>query len=240
MNGRKTLQTQLRSKNPGFALVITLSLMVLLTILAVGLLSLSTISLRSSTREDAMATARANARMALMLAIGDLQKQAGPDQRVTGTADLAGGTDGSRLGTGAQPGNNTAFGGGTKGLTSVQPGSRYWTGVWNNTNTSNPGETIYTTPPRPAFRKWLISGNHGRISPENTITPAINSVAVGGNGQVADSERAIVLVGQKTIGDTSPESLDRFVSAPMVELGTESTRGNIPGRATRGGLATRE
>ena len=54
----------------GFALVVSLSLMVLLTVLAVGLLSLSTISLRSTSRGEAVAVARANARMALSLAIG--------------------------------------------------------------------------------------------------------------------------------------------------------------------------
>jgi hypothetical protein len=72
----------------GFALVISLSLMVLLTVLAVGLLGLSTISLRSSSRGEAMATARANARLGLMLALGQLQKHAGPDQRVTARADV--------------------------------------------------------------------------------------------------------------------------------------------------------
>jgi Tfp pilus assembly protein PilX len=72
----------------GFALVVTLSLMILLTVIAVGLLSLSSISLRSSAQGNAMATAQANARLALMLAIGDLQKYAGPDQRITARADV--------------------------------------------------------------------------------------------------------------------------------------------------------
>lgn len=72
----------------GFALVVTLSLMILLTVIAVGLLSLSGISLRSSSQGEAAATARANARMALMLAIGELQKQTGPDTRVTATATI--------------------------------------------------------------------------------------------------------------------------------------------------------
>jgi len=72
----------------GFALVITLLLMILLTILAVGLLSLSSISLRSSSQGAAMATARANARLAMMMALGELQKSAGPDQRVTAPANL--------------------------------------------------------------------------------------------------------------------------------------------------------
>jgi hypothetical protein len=71
----------------GFALVATLSLMILLAILALGLLSLSAVTLRSAGQGFAQAEARANARMALMVAIGELQKQMGPDQRITARAD---------------------------------------------------------------------------------------------------------------------------------------------------------
>jgi hypothetical protein len=71
----------------GFALVITLSLLILLTILAVGLLSLSSIQLRNASQGEAMSAARANARMALMIAIGDIQKSLGPDGRISAPAD---------------------------------------------------------------------------------------------------------------------------------------------------------
>jgi hypothetical protein len=71
------------------ALVVTLSLMILLTILAVGLLSLSAVSLRTTTQAQDQQTARANARLAMMIAIGELQKTLGPDQRVSAPADLA-------------------------------------------------------------------------------------------------------------------------------------------------------
>ncbi|MEI7927791.1 MAG: hypothetical protein WCH40_04515, partial [Verrucomicrobiales bacterium] len=77
-----------RSHNRGFALVVTLSLMILLTIIAVGLLTLSSVSLRGTTQSQAQATARANARLALTLAIGELQKQTGTDTRVTARADI--------------------------------------------------------------------------------------------------------------------------------------------------------
>ncbi|MCF7733629.1 MAG: hypothetical protein K9N23_18210 [Akkermansiaceae bacterium] len=62
--------------------------MILLTLLAVGLLTLSGVSLRAGAQSEAMATARANARLAMMLALGDLQKSAGPDQRITARADV--------------------------------------------------------------------------------------------------------------------------------------------------------
>jgi hypothetical protein len=72
----------------GFALIATMSMLVLLFLLAVGLLGLSSISLRSSSQADAQARARANARVALSLAIGQLQKHAGADTRVTARADI--------------------------------------------------------------------------------------------------------------------------------------------------------
>ena len=78
----------LRNTNTGFALVITLSLMILLTVIAVGLLSLSAISLRQSAQTDPLAVAQANARMALMLAIGELQHSLGPDTRVSANAKI--------------------------------------------------------------------------------------------------------------------------------------------------------
>ena len=66
----------------------TVSMMVLMTLVAIAMLSLSTIEQRSSGggANEADRMARANARMALMMALGELQKAAGPDQRVSATA----------------------------------------------------------------------------------------------------------------------------------------------------------
>lgn len=75
-----------RRANAGFALIVTLTLMILLTVLAVGLLSLSSVALRSSSQGKAQAEARSNARMSMMLALGELQAELGPDRRVNGPA----------------------------------------------------------------------------------------------------------------------------------------------------------
>src|SRR5690606_51172 len=87
ISGRR-IRRRFQHGHRGFALVVSLSLMVLLTVLAVGLLTLSGISLRSTSRGEAQAAAQANARMALMIALGELQKHAGPDTRITAPANL--------------------------------------------------------------------------------------------------------------------------------------------------------
>lgn len=56
--------------------------------------------------------ARQNALLALMIAFGELQKHAGPDQRVTARADILG--------------------------DDVAEGARFWTGVWDSSNPSAP------------------------------------------------------------------------------------------------------
>lgn len=70
-------------RNQGFALVVTLSLMVLLSVLAIGLMALASIELRAGSHAVASQEARANARLALLLALGELQGELGPDKRVS-------------------------------------------------------------------------------------------------------------------------------------------------------------
>ena len=75
-----------KKQSAGFALIVTLSLMILLTVIAVGLLSLSSISLRATGQSAADSTARNNARLAMMLALGELQASLGPDKGVSAPA----------------------------------------------------------------------------------------------------------------------------------------------------------
>ncbi|MEO7098606.1 MAG: hypothetical protein ABI162_04540 [Luteolibacter sp.] len=129
-------------KPKGFALIVTLSLMILLTVVAVGLLSLSSISLRSTSQGDAMSRARANAKLALMLAIGDLQKAAGPDKRITAPANLV---------------NTTAPAG--------------ITGVWNSARPSFTNPDYTSTKTGDNFLGYLMSNPSPQSAPDPQTLP---------------------------------------------------------------------
>jgi hypothetical protein len=62
--------------------------MVLLVMVALAMLSLSSVEIRSSRQSDHQAVAKANARMALMIALGELQKSLGPDQRISSDSSI--------------------------------------------------------------------------------------------------------------------------------------------------------
>ncbi len=145
---------------PGFALITCITLMVLLSILALGLLSLSSVAVRSSKEGEANAAARANARMALMMAIGQLQREMGPDSRISAPQDA----------------NPTPPPGGQARWTAV-----YDAWKWNaNAATSETPQSRTTV-----FRGWLVSGAN-----EASGVPAGNGeiVLVGPNSLSAGSQ----------------------------------------------------
>lgn len=72
-----------QSANRGFTLILTVSLLVLLMVIAVGMLSLSSVSLRTSSYQLSLAEARSNARLSMQMALAQLQSLSGQDTRVT-------------------------------------------------------------------------------------------------------------------------------------------------------------
>ncbi len=217
---------RLRRHPHGFALIATISVMVLLVMIALAMLSLSTLEIRSSRQDSYQAEARGNARMALMLAIAELQKTTGPDQRITASADMAGKADGSALPDGDQPENNEAYDSVTddftaeKGLTAVHPGTRHWLGTWTPVNLTDPApdedpaHDIYTKTPTPFHHQWLISG----MEAEPGLTPASITHQLSANGLPSDPEKTVVLVGKNTVGAANATTLKNYVSAPLVSI----------------------
>lgn len=76
-----------KTHRSGFALIVTLTMMILLTVIAVGLLTLSSVSIRTAGQTNAASIARNNARLGMMLALGELQRTMGTDASVSATAD---------------------------------------------------------------------------------------------------------------------------------------------------------
>ena len=72
----------------GFALIATISVLLLLTLVAVAFLSLASLTVKTSRFEWAQEEARANARLGLMIALGEIQRDLGPDQRIAVSASI--------------------------------------------------------------------------------------------------------------------------------------------------------
>ncbi|WP_411846973.1 hypothetical protein AAFN60_05725 [Roseibacillus persicicus] len=107
-------------------------MMILLSLIAVGILGLSATQIRASRSGDDQKIARANARLALQIAIGKLQKHAGPDTRVTARAELV-----------------------TPASGSTNPSTSRWTGVWAS-NPDHLADNKELTADKPI---WLVSGS---------------------------------------------------------------------------------
>ncbi|HVS51662.1 MAG TPA: hypothetical protein VHD62_04850 [Opitutaceae bacterium] len=81
---------RLPAKRAGFALLITLTLLAFLVVLLVGLATYTRIETAIAGNTQRQEQARQNALLALNIALGQLQHYAGPDQRVTATAEAFG------------------------------------------------------------------------------------------------------------------------------------------------------
>ncbi|BCU77575.1 hypothetical protein [Luteolibacter sp. LG18] len=138
----------------GFSLIITLLMMVLLSTIALGLLGLSGITLRTSTRGEAMQMARANARMALIMAIGDLQKTLGPDTRISTTADQI---QGDSVDESKPP-----------------VAQRNWVRAYKSWATGKPGDPRVA----PEFQQWLVSGDPTQLKNPDFAVSAVTGDSV--------------------------------------------------------------
>lgn len=107
-------------KKSGFALIATIIVMSLLMLVALAMLSVSSVETRSSGVNRHLIAAQANARMALLVAIGELQESVGPDQRVTAQANILSSDEASE-------------------------GRAHWVGVWDTRNydPTNPDEKTF-------------------------------------------------------------------------------------------------
>jgi len=180
---------RLKTADRGFALVVSLSMMVLLGVVAIGLLSLSAVTLRSTNMGSAMQEARTNARLALMIAIGELQKEMGPDMRVSAKSAIFDQDPATEDIDGVdQP----------HWLASYEA----W-GNWLNASYSHPETGLsmmiadtYTPKRANMFRRWLLSLPEGM---ETDVDAPMNPTGW-------DETNSVVLVGKGIAGHSAGET----------------------------------
>ncbi|MFK7851816.1 MAG: hypothetical protein AB8D78_12645 [Akkermansiaceae bacterium] len=204
--GLKLSVKRLGRSGRGFALVSVLMLMILLGILALGMLSLSTVALRTGGQRDAMSEAKANAKMALMIALGRLQEEMGPDMRVSATAGIFDQDSATAKIEGVdQPNWLAAY--------------ESW-GGWLNGSYKNPetGSTLtiqdtYGPKREQMFRRWLLSMPDGMDDDVNA------PVSLSG----WDDDNSVVLVGEGSLGEdftaANPELITRAYLNSVNETG---------------------
>jgi hypothetical protein len=76
------------ARRSGFALLITITLLAFLVLILVSLASLTRVETQVASNSQHLVQARQNALLSLNIAVGQLQKYLGPDQRTTARADL--------------------------------------------------------------------------------------------------------------------------------------------------------
>ncbi len=224
--------THFPKKRRGFALLITITLVAFLVLVLVALATLTRVETQVASNGQQLNQARQNALMALNIALGELQKYAGPDQRVTTTADITATTDktGAATATPIFPTDSPRV--------AVQPGARYWTGVWGN-NQSNiryqlrPNQIPPTSGNRrgvtPALLNWLVSGNEsasystngslGGVAPGTgfSYSPASTVNLTDPANPTIAGNPAVLLVGANSVG-TGTNATQNYVAAPLVNI----------------------
>ena len=171
-----------RPQNGGFALVIALSLMAFVLLLLLSITTLVQVETRSAETQKEKLQAQQNALLGLKLALGDLQKLSGADQRITASAEIFD-TDAS-----------------TVDIEGVEHPN--WVGVWD----SAPGlphlnDRLDTTDPYynynarrdgsdNRFLGWLVSGNQDNITDRGSaIAPADEVLIFGDDFDESDPEQ---------------------------------------------------
>ena len=170
------MQLSATHRSKGFALLITITLLAFLVLLLVSLATLTRVETQVANNSQQRFQARQNALLALNIAIGQLQKYAGPDQRTTARSDI--------INTAVLP-------------TYTPPASGRWVGVygsWSPADYTHSPSTVsanvvngsnYNLPTgsQAALLNWLVSGNEAVPFDPN---PSASGANVGANGEITN------------------------------------------------------
>ncbi|MBC2600336.1 hypothetical protein [Puniceicoccus vermicola] len=183
--------------------------MAMVVLLLLSISTLLRVEEQNATQQKSIAEARQYAYLALNIAIGDLQKSLGPDQRISATAGISDTDPYSDVPDGIRADRNS------------------WTGVWEVTENSVNQDAVS------GFGKWLVSGfdrahgysmddvadSAGDFVNETLIVSGANSVEVGlvdVSGESSSAGRIGYWVGD--------EGVKAKVNIPKANLGIDSQR----------------
>ncbi|MEG1740018.1 MAG: hypothetical protein RR250_01730 [Akkermansia sp.] len=203
------LKSKSKSANSqGFALIATITLMVLLALLSIGLLTVAASQTRISEKGILAAEAKAQARLAMEVAIGHLQCELGPDQRISANSGIMDSSPESEAIDGVA--------------------CPYVLGVWDSWDTwmnrkNSAGKSLtdtYEQGRKELFRRWLISSsdknNDSSLTAANDYLGAYN----------AKNERKVQLLGTGTLGKHTDKKQDIY--AGLIEVDdANSPRGPV-------------
>ena len=222
-------------RHRGFALLVTIVLVAFLVLVLVGLATFTRVETQVAANNQSSAQARQNALLALNIALGQLQKHAGPDQRVTARADITSPTGHTWTTLPLVPSASDYASARTTDATSFESywqtaRNRHWTGVWLN-GRNNPADYDRANPsaftPLPELQSWLVSGNETNSSAFSPLT-AITGLTISSTplDRILDADgNAHRILLKSSANVTAANELHRAVTAPEIPL----VASNIPG-----------
>ncbi len=206
----------------GFALLITITLVAFLVLMVVAFATLTRVETRVAVNSQQHDLARGNALAALNIALGELQKYAGPDQRATARADVGIATDGSRQWTGIWGNANNPQSGSTSAPVLLQ-----WLVSGNQQTDFDPDTAVSGS--ADSFGRIITAPAGPLFSPaqsqDGLVVGMSSSAAVSINGK-----DAVLLVGQGTAGQAD---VSGYVAAPLVDIRVSPAV--VPGFDSSGG-----
>ncbi|WOO40860.1 hypothetical protein [Rubellicoccus peritrichatus] len=185
-----------RSKRKGFALIIALSLMGFIVLLMLSLGSMVAVESQSATQSLGLLKARQNAELGALVALGNLQKLAGPDQRVTARSDIL-----------------------DVPLASPIAGQAQWTGVWSSKEDTGDGDdSVVGLDGRNV--QWLVSGNNPNARVQIDEADAVDLAGTGSavanaNERVAVLKESVLTPARAPAGDFAYWVSDEGVKARL-------------------------
>jgi hypothetical protein len=139
------------AKDSGFAVVVALTMMAFVLVLILSMSVLVQVERTNSSQTLAQLRAKESARLALMMALGDLQRYAGPDQRVTARKEI------------------------------TDPNDQFWTGVWDTANFGAPPRWLVSwqdqSLPASAETMQLLGPGSGGSNPADYVSAPVIDVA---------------------------------------------------------------